>query len=82
MPFMETIEGVEYLTVQEVAERRNVTSAAVRKAVAEGRLPSKRLARLTLVPLAGADSWEPAGHGGKRPGQGRRKTEADTDEIA
>ena len=77
MLVMETIEGVEYLTVQEVAERRNVTAAAVRKAAAEGRLPSIRLARLILIPLKSADTWESAGHGGKRPGQGRKKPMTD-----
>ncbi|WP_309720313.1 helix-turn-helix domain-containing protein [Armatimonas sp.] len=74
---METIEGVEYLTVQEVAAKCSITPAAVRKAVAEGRLPSRRLASLTLIPKSGVDSWKPAGHGGKRPGQGRKKQDTE-----
>ncbi len=76
---METLDGVEYLTVAEAAGRRGVTPAAIYRAVSEGRLAYARIFGRRVLRVSDVDAWQSAGHGGRRPGQGRPpKTKSET----
>ena len=70
---METLEGIEYLTVQEVAIRKGVTTQGVYGAIRAGRLPARKIAKAVLLPITEVDTWVPTGHGGKRAGTGPKK---------
>lgn len=70
-PPVETLDGIEYLTVAEAAERKNVTPAAIYRAVQEGRLAYVILFGRRVLRASDVAAWESAGHGGRRPGQGR-----------
>jgi excisionase family DNA binding protein len=60
------VEHVRWLTVAEVAERRNAHPHTVRAAIKAGDLPAKRVGRVFIVTVAEADAWTPA-----RPGRPR-----------
>jgi excisionase family DNA binding protein len=70
---MDTVNGIELVSVTEAADRRGVTRHAIYKALREGRLSSVTVLGKTALKVADVDAWESGGHGGRRPGQGRPK---------
>lgn len=47
---MKTIEGIQFLTVLEVAQRLGVTPSSVRTWIKQGKLTGKRIGRNYLIP--------------------------------
>ena len=70
---MELLDGIEYLLVQEAAALKGITPQGVYGAIRSGRVPVRKIGKSVLVTASDIQAWEPAGHGGKRPGQGRKK---------
>jgi excisionase family DNA binding protein len=61
---MEKLEGVEYLTVAEVAQARGAAQGAVYQALHRGTLKGTRVLGRWLITPADADAWEPGAWGG------------------
>ena len=67
------IDGNEYITVEQAAERRKVPVGTVKSAISRNKLPSTfepSLKRRLLKP-SDVDAWV-IGRGGARPGAGRK----------
>ena len=47
---MKTIEGIQFLTVLEVAQRLDVTPTTIRSYIKQGKLTGKRIGRNILIP--------------------------------
>jgi predicted transcriptional regulator of viral defense system len=61
---METIDGVEYLTVAEVAQEKGAKPDTVRVALNRGTLTGTKLLGRWLIKPADAREWTPGGWGG------------------
>ena len=58
----------QYLSVTQVANKKQVSRNAVYKAIQEGRLPSMQIAGLVVVKFKDAEAWMPKARTGRRSG--------------
>jgi hypothetical protein len=61
---MEKLDGIEYLTVAEVAEQRGATQGAVYQALKRETLKGTKILGRWLITPADAQEWAPGGWGG------------------
>lgn len=55
------------MTITQAAEHRGVTPQAIRRAIAEGRLPAYPMGRTFLLRRRDVDAYIPIGRGHKKP---------------
>ena len=63
---MVTLNGIEYLTPKEAAERKGVALASIYKAIERGALPSERVLERVVIPILAVDAYEPGSYGETR----------------
>jgi excisionase family DNA binding protein len=61
---MEKLDGVEYLTVAEVAEQKGAKPDTVRVALNRGTLKGTKILGRWLITPSDAQEWAPGGWGG------------------
>jgi excisionase family DNA binding protein len=58
----------EFFTVSEMAKLKNVARSTIYLAMAEGRLPHRRILGRLVITKSDARSWKPVPHAGRRKG--------------